>query len=57
MAYFGIIGTILAISIIYLYNEYRSFINKTICKYVFYSFYFIHLLITAVIKYFTQNIF
>lgn len=57
MAYFGIIGTILAISIIYLYNGYRGFINKSICKYVFYSFYFIHLLITAIIKYFIQNIF
>lgn len=43
MAYYGIIGALLACSIIFLYDGTRGFIKGNLAKYGFYAFYPLHL--------------
>lgn len=45
MMYYGMIGTVMACMILYLYNGTRGFVQGSIIKYGFYAFYPIHLLI------------
>ena len=44
MMHYGVIGAIMACMFQYLYNETRGFIQGSIAKYGFYSFYSVHLL-------------
>ena len=52
MMHYGIIGTLLACAVIFLYDGTRGFIHGNVAKYGFYAFYPIHiLLISAIIRY------
>ena len=49
MAHYGIIGTLLACSVISLYDGTRGFVKGNFAKYAFYVFYPIHMLLILVI--------
>ena len=56
MAHYGITGTLLACSIIFLYDGTRGFIKGNLAKYGFYSFYPLHLIIIKLFLFYV-NIF
>ena len=51
IVHYGLVGAILAIYFIDLYNSFRGFINIRIMKYTFYIFYPFHLIIIYIFKF------